>query len=364
MKVLLTTLELGSYSGLPLYTRDVALELKRQGHAPEIYALNKGRVSQELVAANIPVAESPSHIKTQPDIIHGQHRVSTLISIKQFRRTPGMFICHNHTFWGDQAPFHPRILRYFGVSRVCMERLRKDGVPENMIRFLGNFVDTNRFLPRPPLPSKPRKALVFSNYATDQTHLPAVAEACRRASLDLDVIGMHAKYVPDPENTLGKYDIIFAKGRAAIESMAVGAAVILCDFSGVGPMVTLSEFDKLRLMNFGFQTLTQPLHPENILSQIARYDPEEALLIRNLVRSTASLHKAVKNLVATYHAIIEDYQNQKTRGVKSSLLESAYWERARFWASLTPNQKNRLRPFSEFDPAAKECTYVWSRTTH
>ena len=40
-----------------------------------------------------------------------------------------------------------------------------------------------------------------------------------------------------------RYDIVFAKARAAIEAMAVGAAVIVCDFDGVGPMVSTENVD-------------------------------------------------------------------------------------------------------------------------
>ena len=49
-----------------------------------------------------------------------------------------------------------------------------------------------------------------------------------------------------PERVLGRYDIVFAKAKAAMEAMAVGAAVVLCDFGGVGPMVTWADFDRLR----------------------------------------------------------------------------------------------------------------------
>src|SRR5262245_58774473 len=152
LKILMTTLELYTYTGLSLYTRDMALALKRLGHFPEVYTLKMGQVADELREAGIAVTDNLSHIGIRPDIIHGQHRVSTLLAVKQFRSTPAIFICHNHMFWGDEAPLHPRIIQYFGISLVCMHRLQQDGIPENRIQFLANFVDTNRFLPREALP--------------------------------------------------------------------------------------------------------------------------------------------------------------------------------------------------------------------
>lgn len=365
LKILLTTFELESYSGLPLYTRDVALELKRQGHFPQVYTLKDGRVADELRDDGIFVTNNPSLINFQPDIIHGQHRISAMIAVKQFRKTPAIFINHNHTFWGDQAPFHPRIRQYFGVSRVCMEKLKKDGVPEDRIHFLANFVDINRFIPRGKLPEKPRKALVFSNYANDQTHLPAIKEACRQAGLELDTIGMFTNYTLKPESVLGNYDIIFAKAKAAIEAMAVGSAVILCDYAGAGPMVTSEEFYNLRLMNFGFQSLTKPLHPEHLLSQIALYNPEDALTVHNLMRTTGSLEEAAKDLAAIYQAVINDYKKNKTirtvSGTMMSFNELIYWERVRFWASSTSKQRQHLKLFYEKDDAAREIDYGFFR---
>ena len=363
LKVLITTLELESYSGLPLYTRDVALELKRQGHFPIIYTLHMGKIAEELIHLDILVTDNPAKIKVRPDIIHGQHRVSTLIAVKQFRQVPAIFIVHNHTFWGDEAPLHPRICQYFGVSRVCMDRLLKDGIPEEKISFLSNFVDISRFLPRSPLPSKPAKALIFSNYASEQTHLPAIREACHQLNLDLDIVGLQANYVNRPEEILGKYDLVFAKAKAAIEAMAVGAAVILCDFSGVGPMVTTKEFDTLRLMNFGFQALTQPLHPQNIIRQIERYDAEDAENVKSLIRSTANLENAVKNLVQNYQTIIHRYKKHLDGSpvLKPSFQESLYWERVRYWAALGAKRNRFLNALAERDPASKESTFMHER---
>ena len=56
---------------------------------------------------------------------------------------------------------------------------------------------------------------------------------------------------------LGQYDIVFAKARCALEALAVGNAVVLCDTVGVGPMVTTGEVDRLRRLNFGVRALRE-----------------------------------------------------------------------------------------------------------
>jgi hypothetical protein len=36
------------------------------------------------------------------------------------------------------------------------------------------------------------------------------------------------------QEVLGRYDLVFAKAKCAIEAMVVGAAVIVCDANGLG----------------------------------------------------------------------------------------------------------------------------------
>ena len=45
-----------------------------------------------------------------------------------------------------------------------------------------------------------------------------------------------------PEELLPKYDLVFAKARCALEAMATGCAVVLCDFAGLGSMVNPERF--------------------------------------------------------------------------------------------------------------------------
>ncbi|MBF0496964.1 MAG: glycosyltransferase [Deltaproteobacteria bacterium] len=332
LHILITNIEMRKRSGTTLYVRDLALELRSLGHFPVIYTLKKGSVSNELEEAAIPVTTNLRQIDFKPAIIHGHHLLTTISAAQYFPNVPAIFICHDHTAWTDKAPLHPHIRRYFGVSRVCVERLIKDGVSQDNVKLLPNFVDTRRFLPRSLLPKRPRRALVFSNYANAQTHLPAVTEACRRAGLELDVLGAGVgKPVSRPEDILGNYDIVFAKAKAALEAMAVGTAVILCDFSGVGPMVTSAEFDELRPLNFGFQALYSPLQPDLILHQIARYDPQDAARVHTLLRARANLEQAGLGLVDIYREVIEEQKTASPLLCEKRIEINQFWLRLSIW---------------------------------
>lgn len=305
MRVLITNHNMRLPTGTGVFTRDLALELKRQGHEPAVFAWLDGPLSDALRAAGIPVFGDPRARGFAPEILHGHHAPVLLEALARHPGVPAIFVCHDHENPRDRWPAHPRVRRAFGVSALCLERLRREGAPPERTAWLPNFVDLRRFSPRPPLPARPARALLFSNYANASTHLPAVAEACRRLGLPLDVLGEGAGTSSlRPEDVLGRYDLVFAKAKAAMEAMAVGAAVVLCDFGGVGPMVTAAEFDSLRPLNFGFQALRDPLTPEAVLSRIGRYDPADAARVRDRIRAEAGLESAAARLASVYREVL------------------------------------------------------------
>lgn len=318
MRVLITMRRWNDLTGAELYVKDLALELQRQGHFTAVYTSSMGRIAEELQSCGIPVTDSLHSLDFQPDVIHGHHRYETLLALQRFRSTPGIFVCHHHDYWVDDAPLHSRILRFCGVSRLCLETLLRSGAPSDRVLQVYNFVDMQRFKRRSHLPAKARRALVFSNYASEDTFLPAVEEACRQTGLELTVLGTGVgRPAVRPEDLLAEYDIIFAKAKAAMEGIAVGAAVILCDFGGVGPMVTTEKIPDLRKLNFGFEALTAPHTVEVISSRIREYDAEEATKASDLFRSTAGLDAAARDTVQIYKEVVEEYERSgiRTSGV-------------------------------------------------
>ena len=305
LRILITNVELGVPSGTTVYVRDLALELKRRGHEPLVYTLALGAIARELQDVGILVTRHLDRIRAHPDLIHGHHWLPTSRALRRFPSVPAIYLCHDHTSFLSRPVFHPQVRRYFGVSRLCVARLIQDGIQPEAAELIHNFVDVRRFAARDRLPPRAQRALLFSNYAHARTHLPAVAEACRRAGLELDVVGKSSgNGVACPESVLPHYDLVFAKAKAAMEAMASGAAVVLCDFGGVGPIVTSEDFERLRLLNFGFEALVDRLTPESVLRQIERYDPEDAARVCAKIRSTAGLESAVEHLLTIYAEVL------------------------------------------------------------
>jgi len=310
LRVLITNHFLRGRTGSELYVCELATDLLRRGHKPIVYSPQPGPLARELRNETVPVVDSLDAIATPPDLIHGQHHVETMTALLRFSNTPAVFFCHGWSPWEERPPKHPRILHFVAVDETCHDRIvYENGAPEERVSVILNSVDTHQFLPRPPLPPRPVRALLFSNRAT---HLGAVREACHRTRLTLDVIGADANNVSfRPQDVLGQYDIVFAKARCALEALAVGSAVVLCDTAGVGPMVTTSEVDQLRRLNFGVRTLRGGVHPDVLEREIARYNAQDAAEVSRRIRDSAQREAAIDQIIALYENVLSEFETKE-----------------------------------------------------
>ena len=308
MRVLLTCDTLVRRSGSQAYLRDVAVGLRRAGHEPVVYSPEMGEVAEDLKRATVPVVSDLTGLGAPPDFVHGNHHAELMTALLRFPRAVGLHVCHAWFAPEAHPPRFPRLRRYVAVDETVRDRLiSEEGIPPDRVRVILNPVDLSRFPIRPPLPTCPRTALLFSNYAGETTHLPAVREACERTGLELTVLGAGVgRVVENPEELLVNADLVFAKARSALEALVSGAAVILCDATGSGPLVTARDFAALRRRNLGIRTLDRPLTAEALVGEIARYDAADAVETSRLARESASLEKIVGELVAVYEEALEE----------------------------------------------------------
>jgi len=306
MRVLLTNYTIATRSGSELYVWDLASGLLARGHEPIVYAPHLGRLADDMRAATIPVVSDLGQVTAAPDVIHGHHNHELMIALLRFPRVPAVRVCHG---WSDEpVQRFPRILRYVAVDETVRSRMVSEwGVPADRVRVILNFVDAARFRQRERLPARPARALVFNNFAGQ--HLQVVRQACDRAGISVDAAGADVGRVAmEPHALLQQYDLVFAKARCAIEAMASGAAVVVCDQAGMGPLVTSTNVEDLRRLNFGVRALREPVSVPSLLREISRYDARDAALVSRHIRQTAPLDLALDRWLETYEEVIAEYR--------------------------------------------------------
>jgi hypothetical protein len=303
---LIATVGLTGFGGADLYTRDLALALLGRGWLPVVYSTQHGRIADELRRATVPVVSRLDSIGAAPDIIHGHTAIETIAALARFPGVPAIFVCHDALTWHSLPPRSPRIAAYVAVDNNCRDRMvLEHGVPEDSIRVMTNAVDLRRFVPRPPLPAKPARALVFSNQAQENLWVSGIRTACGQRGISLDVIGIGAgRFAENPEHLLGGYDVIFAKARCALEALATGAAVVVADRAGMAGMVTSANVAELQKLNFGARTLQRPITAENVLAELNIYDPADAAAVSRRIRETSGIDVLAGQFAAIYEEVL------------------------------------------------------------
>jgi len=296
-------------SGAELFVRDLAIGLRQRGYRVTVYAPQIGSLGDELDAAGVARSTDLLHIADAPDLIIGNTRRATVFALARFAGVPALSICHDAVHRHGEPPRFTRIHRYVAVDANTRERLLASGIAEHQIHMIQNGVDVRRYAQRARLPTRPRRAAIFSNYATAGAETAAIAAACAARGIALDMIGKESgNQAREPAGVLPQYDLIFAKARCALEAMAVGCAVILANEGmGMGEMVHSAQLPQLRLWNFGRRLLRTPITSETVGAQIDRYDAQDAARVSDSIRASATLDMMVDAFAELARATLEQY---------------------------------------------------------
>ncbi|MHA4808864.1 glycosyltransferase family protein [Flavitalea flava] len=322
MNILITNIELGHRSGTVVYVFELAIGLKEKGYNVEVYTRKIGETAMDLIKEGIQVTDDPGQLINIPDIIHAHHNLTSIDVLKRFKDVPVLFFLHDRLYFYDIPVKNPRILKYIAVDYNCLDRLLIEAkIPCHYTSVIYNWVNTDRFKCRKDFAVRPSSALVFSNYAKSNNHYHIIASACRKYGITLDVIGAGTgNYIKQPEQVLLKYDLVFAKAKAAMEALSTGAAVVLCDYSGLGEMVAPERLEYLRKFNFGMKTLTRHFDEDHIIEEIRKFNGDNNRLNAEWIREHASFTRILEQLIQLYQQTIVDYQ----KGIRGLPLSPIY----------------------------------------
>jgi hypothetical protein len=286
LRVLITNLFVGNFSGSETVVELLADALSRAGHAPMIFATSLGPQAARMQARGHIVVDRLAALPQRPDVMHLQHISPALMALAAFPDVPAVFSCHSATIEVEAPRLHPQIRRFVAVDDLCRALCEKRGIPADRLSVILNAVDLTRFLARPPLPPRPKAALMLTKTWEQQS---LVRAACARAGLTLDELGPAAREMSDRlEKVLPRYDIVFATARMALEAAAVGCAVVVVDGRGFAGMLSSEKLKAWRRLNFGVGLLTAPVTGIALDAAIAAYDAADAGEVCRRLRIEAS----------------------------------------------------------------------------
>lgn len=314
LRVLFTNNTLGEPAGTELSLHDAALALRSRGHEVAAFSTQHGTIARRLGDAGVPVVDDLEKVPWQPQVIHGHHEWEATLAALRWPEVPVVSFCRGPYLWQEAPCRAPNVAVYAAVDEECRRRLvEKEGIAEGRVELVLNGVDLARFQPRMPLPAKPARALIFSNYASEENFVPVVRAACQAEGLALTVMGRSAGNPCErPEKVLGEFDVVFAKGKAALEALATGCAVIVADTAGLGPMVAGENFGHLRRLSFGNPTMTGAFTEDAVRCRLAAFNAADASALSRHVRGTCGLDHTVDRLESIYARALAEHAPAST----------------------------------------------------
>jgi hypothetical protein len=261
-------------------------------------------MAEALRRQGVTVVDRLAQVGAVPDVIHGQHNVTTVMAMMAFPQCPVVFSCHDFEAPKDRPPLAPRVRRFIAVDEICRERMLNDGVPDEQIVVLYNAVDLSQYPRRDLLPTRPRNVLVLTKGVD---HLAVARSAAERAGLTFEGLGSgFDSVVDDLPHRLQRYDIVIATARMAKEAVAAGCAAIVGDHRGFAGLVTRDVVAEWRRHNFGRKILTTPMAEEALLCAIASYDATDAAAVTEFIRAEDGLDRHIDQLECLYREVVAE----------------------------------------------------------
>jgi hypothetical protein len=328
VRLILASNHLG-LGGSESYLLTIAEQLERLGHEVTLYGQELGGGADLARSRGLRVV-GESHLPPECDAAVVQDAAVSLDLASRYPRTRQVFVAHSE-FFDLQLP--PQL-------EGLVERLRALAVPVRVVR-LRQPIDTERFVVGPPLPKRPRRALLLSNNAVAD-RVAMLEAACAGAGLELVRVGGDAGQSSDPRSHLVEADIVIGYGRSVLEAMACGRAAYVYDRHGGDGWVTPGSYEEIEAGGFAGRTGRTTADRDALRDDLAGFDPEMGPVNHDLVLAhhRASVH--AQKLVE----LIEDGEGKAPAAhgglEEMARLVRAEW-RARMDAQALAAEQNRLQ---------------------
>ncbi|MEM7014699.1 MAG: hypothetical protein AAF585_24825, partial [Verrucomicrobiota bacterium] len=243
----------------------------------------------ELRGAGVPVIDSPEATPFEPDLIHGQHNLETLVALTCFQKCPAVYSWQNRTTH-DLPPLHSRSSRYVSGFALTDKAAEEAGLTRDKCLQLPAPVALSDDLSSAKRGPHFRKAAFLGDLTT-----PQLKDICEVLGIDFD----------ERPTELGEdHDLVFASGRFAIEALAAGYPVVLAGPEGVGAAVTEDIYDDLRSTQF---VPTTRLGIEDALDvALASLRMNDNLGVARRIRKDYDYDKSLSDWIRLYKEAVQE----------------------------------------------------------
>ena len=314
MRILLSTHHFLGYSGTEIYVITLIRKLLENNHQVVFYSKYLSSIADDLKGIpNLIVTDNLSSISNYNfDIIHTSHNINVVELKHYFPNTPLIFQSHGVKPFLEQAPvFFQNIDKYIAVSEFVKNNLIKKGVNSTSIGLIRNIVDEKLFYPLNEVHTKPKKALIFSNY-NDSKKDNCLIKACRQKNIKFNFVGGVYGQVRNEElnKVLNQYDLIFTSGRGAMESLLSGRVTIIINSRNMGKIVTPRTFKKMIKGNLTGNCYHQRITIKHIIKEIEKYNSKYCHKLIDLTKKYYGANQNISKLINTYQKAIEAHQSK------------------------------------------------------
>jgi hypothetical protein len=280
VRLILASNHLG-LGGSESYLLTVAEQFERLGHEATIYGQELGAGAKLARSRGIRVVDE-SRLPADCDGVLAQDAAVSLDLASRYPRARQVFVAHSELFDLQLPPQLEGLVDCLvALNDRVADRLRALAVPVRVVR-LRQPIDTERFVAGPPLPQRPRRALLLSNNPVAD-RLAMLEAACAEAGLELTRVGGDAGQSSDPRSRLAEADIVIGYGRTVLEAMACARAAYVYDRHGCDGWVTPDSYAEIEAGGFAGRTGRTVADREALRDDLARFDPEMGPVNHDLV---------------------------------------------------------------------------------
>lgn len=293
LRVVIAIHALTSTGGTQSYVLTVAHQLLRLGHAVTLTADDLGDIAELAAREGIPLARRPEQLPAECDALLVNDSIVTGPLVERYPRARVVHVAHS-SLYDSQLPFPlPGVVDAVVVmSERVAARVRATAVEAPIVR-LRQPIDTERFVPGPPIRDRPRRALLLGNYLHGE-RMRALVETWRNAGVECHQVGAYGSEELDVVPQIAAADIVVGKARAALEAMSCARALYVFDHYGGDGWMTPESYPALEADNLAGLATAGPRTRQDLAADLDRYHPDMGWLNLELVRTyhTARQHAA------------------------------------------------------------------------